>query len=555
MVVRRVAALIAKPMTSDLASRLPRLLCLVLLLVLGLAACAPASQPRAFVVSGQPALAEEHIDPCRHQHRPGHVRIPLAPPVGGWPGTPQAALAMNIYQGQVEIRHGTRERCGTPLDARTLDSRFRTGMGTVLVPPRGNLQPIEVEFDQAALPLWRPIVMLGEPAVVQRQDTLRFSMRVACLAVVLSLVLSCLLTFIATRERAFLSAAIGAVTFALWIALLSGLWTYPRPWLPLDEALALRLIAALPTAMIGLTLRMLRDPGKASSRVYRLAGVVSMAFLLLSAMVLVLPEAALRTIWLLDGVGFVALCVLLAARAVLALVRRQPGGMITLACLAPLLLATGLELFAPTLLALWEVETLMVTGVWLGLTASMALTLRLGSLRQQRDQMRLLAQTDALTGLPNRRAALERLAQARAGAQQEGRLLTVCFLDIDHFKDINDRYGHDVGDRVLERVAATLRAVFRGQDYVARMGGEEFLVMLPDAEPAHALRRIDALREPLDGIARDLGLPELRVTLSTGITGLLPQDRDTRGLLQRADAAMYAAKRAGRDRATLAEVG
>ncbi|WP_165421953.1 sensor domain-containing diguanylate cyclase [Pseudoxanthomonas winnipegensis] len=539
-------------MTSDLASRLPRLLCLVLLLVLGLAACAPASQPRAFVVSGQPALAEEHIDPCRHQHRPGHVRIPLAPPVGGWPGTPQAALAMNIYQGQVEIRHGARERCGTPLDARTLDSRFRTGMGTVLVPPRGNLQPIEVEFDQAALPLWRPIVMLGEPAVVQRQDTLRFSMRVACLAVVLSLVLSCLLTFIATRERAFLSAAIGAVTFALWIALLSGLWTYPRPWLPLDEPLALRLIAALPTAMIGLALRTLRGSGMRSPRLYRLAGWVSATFLLLSAVVLVLPEAALRTIWLLDGIGFVALCVVLAARGVLALVHRRPGGAIMLACLAPLVLAMGLELFAPALLALWEVETLMVTGVWLGLTASMALTLRL---RQQRDQMRLLAQTDALTGLPNRGAALERLAQARAGAQQEGRLLTVCFLDIDHFKDINDRYGHDVGDRVLERVAATLRAVFRGQDYVARMGGEEFLVMLPDAEPSHALRRIDALREPLDAIAQDLGLPGLRVTLSTGITGLLPQDRDTRGLLQRADAAMYAAKRAGRDRATLADVG
>jgi len=130
--------------------------------------------------------------------------------------------------------------------------------------------------------------------------------------------------------------------------------------------------------------------------------------------------------------------------------------------------------------------------------------------------MRVLAQTDALTGLPNRRAALEQLAAISVSARRSGQPAAVGFLDIDHFKDINDVHGHEVGDQVLRAFARILRSTFRGADYVARMGGEEFLVVLPGASPEQAKARIESLSPLLATIGHTLRLPELRVTLSAG---------------------------------------
>lgn len=526
----------------------------MLLALCGLAACARAPMQDAYVVTGEAAFSEAPLQPCLHQHQPDRTRLTLPPPSGGWSGAPQAVVVMNVFRGEIEIRQGSRERCGLLQDARTLDSRFLAGMGTVLVPKRGDLTPIEVEFDPSPFPLWRPIVRLGEPATVQRQDTFRFSLRVASVAVMLALVLSSLLTFISTRERAFLSYAVSAALFALWMALLSGLWAYPRPWLPLGGA-ALQLMIALPTAMIGLTVRMLAyqsAPASVVRTVRRISDGLMLGCFALAGLVMLLPPGVLPLASLLDEIGLYLLGLVLAALAVLTLWRGEGGGVTSLACVAPFLLLGLLELTVPGTLARWKVEAMMLCGCWLALTASMALTLRLGSLRRQRDEMRLLAQTDALTGLPNRRAALEYLAAASTSARRGGLSLSVGFLDIDHFKDINDRLGHDVGDQVLQLFARTLRQVFRDGDYVARMGGEEFLVVLPGAQPQRARERIESLRGLLGQIAGELGLPDLHVSLSAGVTALLPDDADTVALLQRADAAMYAAKRAGRDRVELA---
>ncbi|MET1023376.1 MAG: diguanylate cyclase [Pseudoxanthomonas sp.] len=540
-------------MTFDLVKWFSRSCC-ALALLCGLGACARDARPVAYVVAGQAALSEAPPQPCLHQHPPGRTRLTLAPPAGGWSGAPQAVVVLNVFRGEIEIRHGERERCGVLQDARTLDSRFLAGMGTVLVPARGDLRPIEVEFDPSPLPLWRPIVRLGEPAPVQRQDTFRFSLRVASVAVMLALVLSSLLTFISARERAFLSYGVGAMLFALWMALLSGLWAYPRPWLPL-EGLSLRLLTALPMAMIGMTMRMLAHqaaPRSMAKAVRRATNWLMPATLLLAAVSMVLPETLIGPASLLDEGGFYLLCAAMTVLAMLTLWRGEHGGVTAATCVVPFLGLGLMELSAPNVLASWKVEAMMLSGCWLALTASMALTLRLGSLRRQRDEMRLLAQTDALTGLPNRRAALEHLAEVSAEARQRGSALAVGFLDIDHFKDINDQHGHDVGDQVLQLFARTLRQVFRDGDYVARMGGEEFLVVLPGVTPQRAQARIESLRTLLGQVAVELQRPGLRVTLSAGVTGLLSEDADTVALLQRADAAMYAAKRAGRDRVELA---
>jgi diguanylate cyclase (GGDEF)-like protein len=304
-----------------------------------------------------------------------------------------------------------------------------------------------------------------------------------------------------------------------------------------------------------MTMRMLAyqaAPRSMARAVRRASHWLMLGTLVLAGVVMVLPESWLGPASVLDEGGFYLMCVAITVLAALTLWRGEHGGVTAATCVAPFLALGLMELTAPNVLAGWKVEAMMLSGCWLALTASMALTLRLGSLRRQRDEMRVLAQTDALTGLPNRRAALEHLATASAEARQRGKGLAVGFLDIDHFKDINDQHGHDVGDQVLQLFAQTLRQVFRDGDYVARMGGEEFLVVLPGVAPQRAQARIESLRTLLDQVAAELQRPGLRVTLSAGVTGLLAEDADTVPLLQRADAAMYAAKRAGRDRVELA---
>ncbi len=161
-------------------------------------------------------------------------------------------------------------------------------------------------------------------------------------------------------------------------------------------------------------------------------------------------------------------------------------------------------------------------------------------------QIEHLAYHDQLTGLANRRLLHDRLAQAINSAQRRNAHVAVLYLDLDHFKDVNDSLGHPVGDRLLARVAERLHACARAEDTLARVGGDEFVVMLNDIEHADtaagvAQKIIETLRQPLllDG-------NELRITPSVGIS-VYPQDgRDAETLLQNADAALYLAKQQGR---------
>ena len=156
-----------------------------------------------------------------------------------------------------------------------------------------------------------------------------------------------------------------------------------------------------------------------------------------------------------------------------------------------------------------------------------------------------LAHTDALTGLPNRRGLAEALEAALPGARAESPL-ALYLLDLDGFKAVNDRLGHDAGDELLVQVAKRLRAVLRGSDLVARLGGDEFVVMLPGvASEANAMtvgqKMLDAFKEPFVVAGQSC-----RVGLTIGFA-LAPNDgQDAAHLLRRADAAMYAGKQGGR---------
>jgi diguanylate cyclase (GGDEF)-like protein len=161
------------------------------------------------------------------------------------------------------------------------------------------------------------------------------------------------------------------------------------------------------------------------------------------------------------------------------------------------------------------------------------------------------AATDGLTGLPNQRAAADTLKRMFALAITTGSPLALLFLDLDHFKQINDQRGHAVGDQVLANVGAVLRTVLRGRDFAARNGGEEFAVLLPDTEIAPALAIAERIRTAIAAIS--LPGTDVSVTTSIGVSGF-PDHADALDKLERlADAALYLAKRLGRNRVELAE--
>lgn len=159
-------------------------------------------------------------------------------------------------------------------------------------------------------------------------------------------------------------------------------------------------------------------------------------------------------------------------------------------------------------------------------------------------QLEARATTDALTGLKNRRAATEALQHELVRAQRYDRSLAVVLFDVDHFKKVNDELGHDVGDRVLSAFGHVLGSCARGTDVVARWGGEEFLVLLPETDEAGARTFGDRVRAAL---AQARPLEERPVTCSAGVA--VRREGDTQdALVKRADERLYEAKRAGRDR-------
>jgi len=163
------------------------------------------------------------------------------------------------------------------------------------------------------------------------------------------------------------------------------------------------------------------------------------------------------------------------------------------------------------------------------------------------------ADIDSLTDLPNRRAFKRALDVMLMHAKDEASPLNVAFCDIDHFKSINDRFGHAAGDRVLSYVATTLRRDLSGMGTVARFGGEEFVVAMPGVALTDAHGALDACREALSArnlIATENGATIGSVTFSAGLTAWKFGD-DTAALLRRADEALYKAKDAGRNRVAL----
>lgn len=167
-------------------------------------------------------------------------------------------------------------------------------------------------------------------------------------------------------------------------------------------------------------------------------------------------------------------------------------------------------------------------------------------LKEKTDALEMVANHDHLTKLPNRYLLLDRLGQAIASSHRNRTNFALCFIDLDGFKPVNDAYGHDAGDYVLKEVASRLTDCVRENDTVARIGGDEFVLILVDIEVINGIHI--TLERILEAIKKPIALPEeadIAISLSMGVT-VFPEDSSSpEDLLNHADEAMYSAKKSG----------
>jgi diguanylate cyclase len=170
--------------------------------------------------------------------------------------------------------------------------------------------------------------------------------------------------------------------------------------------------------------------------------------------------------------------------------------------------------------------------------------------REHLEVQRQKALIDPLTGLPNRAAWSERLEHEIKQWQQHGNTLSLAMLDLDHFKRINDNYGHLAGDKVLKIIATVLRKRLRGSDFIARFGGEEFVLLLPATPPAVGAKLLETLRAAIEACPFHFKGERVTITISMGLASFRAGEHSDL-VLKRADQALYRAKNAGRNRVEL----
>ncbi|WP_192036898.1 GGDEF domain-containing protein [Halomonas sp. YLGW01] len=193
-------------------------------------------------------------------------------------------------------------------------------------------------------------------------------------------------------------------------------------------------------------------------------------------------------------------------------------------------------------------QIIVALGI-LVLVVILGLLIAIDKILGQQSALELLSITDELTGLENRRSAMAQARQTLALARRSGASVSLAIIDIDHFKHINDRYGHPFGDQVLKQLATTLTQLVRESDVVARIGGEEFCLLMPDTDAQGAYELCERLHRGIGNLVIPHGDDIVPLTVSAGVTSIRGiEDYNFDALYAQADEALYRAKTGGRDR-------
>jgi diguanylate cyclase (GGDEF)-like protein len=375
----------------------------------------------------------------------------------------------------------------------------------------------------------------------------------------MAMALAALLIWFVLSDRLLVLYATLFSLQALYVAFLSG---QAFDWPLLSHALPVasyswNVTAALSGAVACLFVREIADLKRFSPRVYRIFGWLAATFVVMTFANLAQKVGYGALVAAIGNIVFLGSAVFTLIVAFLAWRRESRAAgwfLIAWGLLEAFTIATSITLL------LTEVEAaagLLYYGLPLSMVAA-AVLIALGVADRLREQRLALtdaerrAQTDPLTGVLNRRSLVERLQAACFRARTRGLPISLLFIDLDHFKEINDSYGHQAGDACLQAIIGPIQAELRQSDVVGRYGGEEFVVILSSADAAAAEPLAERIRQRVSEVSVEgYGTP-IRLTCSIGVA-----TSDTLGvwdehLIARADEAVYAAKRSGRNRVKLA---
>ena len=354
------------------------------------------------------------------------------------------------------------------------------------------------------------------------------------------------------RDRMFADHALYLAALVIFMAMTNGLF-----YVPFHDGLWARLgiqaqwgfaTAAIGFA-VGFAIRFL-DAARHLPRVARVLDALRMA-LLVAAVAVTFSPVPTPYFSAITGLLLVLINIALLGLGTYIAFQRNRYAAYFLLGWVPLTISTSLRaLQGSGLVELrYEMALLFALGpIWEALVLTAGIADRALSFRRERDLARHLAEHDALTGLLNRRAAQARLAELFKRSRHGGASLAVLFLDLDHFKSINDRFGHAGGDAVLVAIAKRIAGQLRGGDVLGRWGGEEFVAILPGAAPEAVRATGERIRRVVESEPVHAEGHLIPVTVSVGLAMLDAASADSAALLQHADEALYRAKDKGRNR-------
>jgi diguanylate cyclase (GGDEF)-like protein len=506
------------------------------------------------------AAGEEITQPITHPGWRNRVlssaqpraRLRIAPALGQWPkGEWVLQLKMSpMHQAQLEIdgKRGPALRMLNPqpgMQAGHGDLAFRLQT----LPANG--APLFVDIDTRGAMATTIAVRLLPAVDYERKDAAWLAYAGASLAVMVAMALMALLFAAYLRDSSFIWYATYLAAYVWILGLQSGFLAAPLGIVFASEGAPIsgRFATAAAVACAAMFLDRFANLRQYAPRLRW--GLHALAVgIVLSSLISLIPEPSLRQLGrsMTNPMIIIGGPLLLMA-SLWAAMRGSRYGLIFAIGWAPLLSVTvmgSMQLYGFFHDWLWLDHAGMAAGAFEALVLSAGLAYRSMELRRDRDAARRLAEVDPLTGLLNRRAWSERVRVL----QREEAPLSVLFFDLDHFKALNDRYGHDLGDRALAEVAACLQSGLGTQDLLARHGGEELLAALPGCSLERAAHSAEQLRQKICNLEIAGLTPEDPriggLSISVGVAQRQPAET-LESLVRRADAAMYAAKRAGRN--------
>lgn len=473
----------------------------------------------------------------------GWWRLDPEPPAGK-----RLLLVYNPYSARVTVRTPPdyRPRTQTVFD-RDLDPRHsRHALVFPIIAPG----PVYVGVEGARYPLQIAVRAAGEYAAA---DLRHVSALFATTGVLIGVSLVALLFWIMLRDRVYLLYAVAMAAQLLYVLCAYGA-AYALPGLRLLAGFGAAGIWFVATVSTVVTVFFLVDFGELRLRVPRL----SRALLWIGAWLPIALLVLLVSPWPADKGWFpISGNLLLMAANLLALIALttawlrggRHAGFVLIAWLPLVIMSTAraTQLSAGAPLSPWLEYGLPVTLAYSAVVLVLGLADRMLAFRRERDAAQEFAERDPLTATYNRAGIERRLDWAIARARRERQPLSVLFLDLDYFKQINDGHGHAVGDACLRAVVAAVAQELRFGDHLGRLGGEEFLLVLPNSDRERALAIAERIRRGVQQRCEHVDGAPVALTVSIGATECADADAATT-VITRADGAMYAAKRAGRNR-------